>query len=983
MMVRKLFFLVEMFFVSIFLISFISASNFGYGNDGGGFGYNSQLNQKEGNVTIYNNNSYFNITNSYGGSSINASSTTCTGNNKFNSFNNATGIFGCVTDNSSAGGLSSADVNLTINNYLGSANLSYLSTYNSTYESYRTNVSINWTEVIFNLYNSTWDNSYLIGLTNCDDGHCGNVFYWNNQSFLNETNLVNIINSSLNSVNSSLWIINNSLFNLATSINNSVVQKWMQNFTRLHITNITGITTCGANEASKYNGTDLICVSLSTSNVLNYSNFSNYTYYWGNNINSTNSTQITNVQGILTILESWLRNLISSIGNEIGFNSTYNKTYEDYALNVSKNWTEITVNSYNGSFFNDGNNTGLSSADVNQSILNYQIGMNNSLNITIAQYQNLSLNQLLNLTIRAYVNSYNSTQNVSLNQLLNLTIAWYQNLSLNQVLNSTINIYFSGANASYSAVINLSIEQRLNMSINDFLNKTINLYLNTGTNASYLSTYNSTYESYRDNVSRNWSLDTFNNWGTWSFNQTLNLPVQWLFNQTANLVQTYWFNQTANLVTNGDNASWNESYARSILTSNASINQYLTNANASYLTTFNSTYHTWSFNQTLNLPVQWLFNQTANLVMTGISWLDARSNFYEINATYNKTEIEANNTILNTSAYNWGGIVNKTGIQALTINQTAQMGLTINTTVNTQSILINDTGRYNTMNNITMLNLTGIQALTINTSLNTQTVLINNSNRTINDLINRSIKLNSSDPNILWENNTNQVNITSNWSTPTGMFNDTNSSQFESVSGMLHIVESWLVAKITALVSGISWLDARNNFYEINSTYNKTEINNINTTLDGRIVLVNNSATAGNLSSYNYVKAVNTSLSNINVTLEGQIIANNKTVNIGILYNYSASLITNTSIFWFLNSTIEQRLNFSINDQINRTIKLNATDPNIVWNNKSNIFGLNNNFSNLTIPLEHSILFENPATYMYSNVSCVIIKGSVSTFNIC
>lgn len=110
-------------------------------------------------------------------------------------------------------------------------------------------------------------------------------------------------------------------------------------------------------------------------------------------------------------------------------------------------------------------------------------------------------------------------------------------------------------------------------------------------NASYLRTDNATYDTYASNVSRNWTLNAYNNWNT-AWLSTYNLTYLGSVNN-ASYLSTYnltYHNYATNVsrnytldAYNNWNTAWLSTYNATYL---GSVN------NASYLSTYNSSYHT-------------------------------------------------------------------------------------------------------------------------------------------------------------------------------------------------------------------------------------------------------------------------------------------------------------------------------------------------------------------------------------------------------
>ena len=87
----------------------------------------------------------------------------------------------------------------SINETISNSNESWLYTYNATYDAYALNVSLNYTQIVFDTYNTTWDNSIEDTDTNCSEGNCDKIVYFDNESLWNQTGLIDTINGSLES----------------------------------------------------------------------------------------------------------------------------------------------------------------------------------------------------------------------------------------------------------------------------------------------------------------------------------------------------------------------------------------------------------------------------------------------------------------------------------------------------------------------------------------------------------------------------------------------------------------------------------------------------------------------------------------------------------------------------------------------------------------------------------------------------------------
>jgi hypothetical protein len=433
----------------------------------------------------------------------------------------------------------------------------------------------------------------VCSLTTCDDGHCSSVFYWNNASLLNETDLVNNINSTA-------WHVSDSLDNRSKS----------------HCSNITGATSdlCTiTSSADGYCG-DGSCVAV---------------LYWSN-ATLFNETELalsinktTNIEYLINATLSNMINIYLANAND-SYRMTYNETYHSYAENVSRNWTQITFDTYNTTWDDvlAGGN-----ASWNESYANTLYINKTALNTTVFEESDGFIHIVedwlvakINALALAVFNSnfrnwFDQELNVSSSPSfaeLNITGGYIWNGSdkfsftdLNATgtgmssedVNVTVNVYLGNANASYLTTFNATYH-----GYPEGWNTTINQYL-TNANDSYLTTYNETYHAYSTNVSKNWTeitYDTYNAiWGAGMNSEEVNTTInQYLTNANDSYLTTY------NATYHDYPANWN-----------ASINQYLTNANASYLDRSNASYE--SYNTTGN--AQALLNGT-NILFANITF---------------------------------------------------------------------------------------------------------------------------------------------------------------------------------------------------------------------------------------------------------------------------------------------------------------------------------------------------------------------------
>jgi len=410
-----------------------------------------------------------------------------------------------------------------LNNTITNSNASWLSTFNATYNAYALNVSTNYTQIVFDIYNNTWDNS------------------WANSYNITWVNHTKLVADTYNSTWDNNWVnqfaYNQSLLSVLQNILNWTGLYDKDNSTYVSQINILNdtITNSNASWLSTYNST-----------------YAGYT-----DSNDTLRVNLLN-QTMIDSNASWL--------------STYNETYNSFITNVSKNWTLDAINGLTSNFtainttaslvyginttFNIGNlynasalifaRMGNSTQTIGQlynatSLKFAQMGNSTK---TIGQLYNITSSQIFNTTFLQNFTTanigafYNATSLIfaqmnnntnTLQILLNSTGIYSMPLSINttaniqNLLNST-GIYDT-YNATYASYVDTNESYRVNL-----LNSTI-----TDSNLSWLSTFNATYNNYAYNVSKNWTLDAING-------LTANFTA---INTTAKLVYT--INTTANI----------------------------------------------------------------------------------------------------------------------------------------------------------------------------------------------------------------------------------------------------------------------------------------------------------------------------------------------------------------------------------------------------------------------------------------------------
>jgi hypothetical protein len=356
------------------------------------------------------------------------------------------------------------------------------STYNSTYDAYKTNVSINYTFQTYNAYNTVWSSTY-------------NATYASNQAnnSFNQT-LTNLLYSSIS------WNYNQTLaaYNLyntiwSTTFNatyDSGILSWNGNSTALLgcINNQSYLSTYNATYASNTGNSswnESLAHTLfdstynSTYNTYIISNYTNKSNYW-DNMNIINTTQMQDNAGVLNILENWLTTFgntlwckvtggctitgnlnvtgninatlyygngsqltgITAIETEPAWNgnyttysglinnqsylSTYNSTYESYKTNVSINYTLQTYNAYNtvwSSTYNAtyASNTGNSSWNESLAHTLFDSTYNSTYD------SKTSFPGYANIALTNQSNTFIGNQNLSNNNITSVDCIWFKN----------------------------------------------------------------------------------------------------------------------------------------------------------------------------------------------------------------------------------------------------------------------------------------------------------------------------------------------------------------------------------------------------------------------------------------------------------------------------------------------------------------------------------------------------------------------------
>jgi len=284
----------------------------------------------------------------------------------------------------------------------------------------------------------------------------------------------------------------------------------------------------------------------------------NYNQTTGAIIWANDTIQANNVSWLSTYnvsYNTWLGNysIFTGLINNASYLSTYNATYAGYnstglivnhTLDTYNNWNTVWLSTYNATYLTTVNNA-------------------------------------------SYLSTFNTTYDATTKQ-------WDANFSI--LFGAVNNVsYLSTYNATYDAFVDTNETTRL-----DNLNETV-----VNSNSSWLSTYNATYDNYADNVSRNYTLDTFTNWNTdWlstynatyaSYNSTgliVNHTLDVYNNWNTVWLSTY--NVTYDAYKTNVSINWTQlayDLWDTIWTSTYNATYETAINNASYLSTYNATYN--------------------------------------------------------------------------------------------------------------------------------------------------------------------------------------------------------------------------------------------------------------------------------------------------------------------------------------------------------------------------------------------------------
>jgi len=586
--------------------------------------------------------------------------------------------------NVTGSGLSSTDVNSTINTYLGNANASYLSTYNKTYDDYRINVSTNWTAPATAYAKAINDSALHVGEQNKTVLHCSNI------TGIDVCNLVSGLSSQ--QVNDSIIkISSDSKFN---STYNSTYDAYKSNVSTNYTTNTVNylINTYNATWSSTYNSTYAASVANNTFNQsvtddlyiqkTNESNLNvNKSNFWGNS-SSANATQFDTSKITLSLLWTWFVDKWNELFRNY-FNQDLNSTATPSFVGVNISGNYFYNNSGSRFSFEDlnrtGSNGGLTSQEINDSIIktSSDSNWNSTYNTTYDAYKtNVSTNWTKN------AEGYTDAKITSLS---NTTIARTGNCPDGQVVMNTTNLGVqcvaqSGGLSSQEvndSIVKISVDSKFNSTYNktyddykanvstNYTTNTVN-YITTTYNATWSSTYNSSYASYVF-----WNYTTYTNCsaGTYAVNfsragfQCLAASASGVDDYTniALTNQSNIFNNGANITVAGNITATGSIRAGNNITSDTWIHGLFDfvlglfgvgSVNNKYLLWNGSTL---SFNETnLNLTIGAVANisatQISNVINSTSNWMgvnDSRLMTINTSANFQTLAINTNLTVNN------------------------------------------------------------------------------------------------------------------------------------------------------------------------------------------------------------------------------------------------------------------------------------------------------------------------------------------------
>jgi hypothetical protein len=835
-----------------------------------------------------------------------------------------------LTDLNLSSGLSSADVNATINTYLGNANATYLSTYNKTYDDYKENVSRNWTinansyTDAVNASQSSWIETVFLKIVNFLFPKPDNVYLYNDSTtiYFNETKLNETIRIEGLRIG----------FNITSE----------------------GLTSQQINASIRTEGLNL------GFNVTNNDTIRDFGLQLGFNITNNNT--------------------IRDEGIRIGFNNTYNKTYHDYALNVSINYTLQTYNTYDARWL-DGNvtfNQSLTSSlyapntTAGIQFLINSTGVYSTFNLTYDAYRtNVSINHT-----EVTFNTYNATWD---NNFMNL---WNYNQTTDAItyLINTYNVTWSSTfNSTYNANMgNASFNQTITDML--YIKKTNESNLNVNYSffwGVYNSTNSTQFESQggRLNLLWTWFVSKWNELFRNFFNQNLNSTANVTF-AGINISEGYFYNSSGGRFSLNDlNTTGTGLTSQQI---NDSIKTYGIGLG------FNVTNNNTIRDEGIRIGFNLTYNSTYDSYKTNVSINYTKQTFDTYNSTWDN---------------NW--VVSFAGYANLALLNNSNNNFSLNINVSRIYVMDKICNSSNACFSPTELNNTGSASSGVPNYQNL--ALINQSNiftasANISGINNLSITGNFSVSNNLWlgvinllswmtgiQNNVTAVNNSAYQNTnPSDFWNWTAYTNCSAGTYAVNFSRAGFQC-LSATASGVA---GYTNIAQTNQSNIFTGDANI--TIAGNLTVTKNIYAGDNITTVSWFHGLFDwvlglfgvgSVSNKYLVWNGTTLGFNETYlnfTIGLIANVSANQIANvinsTSNWMGVNDSRLMTINTSANFQVlGKNTNLSVNNLNITLN-----LTLSND---LVFPNNNKIYYGNKT--IYSNATCIIIKGQNSTLEIC
>lgn len=364
------------------------------------------------------------------------------------------------------GDFSFSDFQASFDNNISEHEADWETTYNSTYDSFKTNVSINYTKETFDEYDSRW---YSTG---------GGDFYHDNftESFNNNlSKFTETFNSTFNATYDTYaynmtYGINSTQFKISGSGNMTILQSWLDSLmTALgYIKSVVGDGQKNVTGTYLYNDTDTIyfndtllnetidrIVDASNNSVGDFSQADFNEAFLNNLTEFTATFNSTFNETYWAWLENVTTNYTLEVQNEWGrwfynmSDGSYNATYDSFAENVSLNHTNIVYTEYGKWFYN-------------QSSLSWDYIQSNEASWLSTQNQTYEDYVYLNYTNESNywdeVDTYNTTIMTHNENVLTLVISWFVDRFADWVgVNSRITGNITALNQSgFDSFVNLS-----------------------------------------------------------------------------------------------------------------------------------------------------------------------------------------------------------------------------------------------------------------------------------------------------------------------------------------------------------------------------------------------------------------------------------------------------------------------------------------------------------------------------------------------